>query len=262
MLLPIKTASAKPKEKEHKEVNTHDGRLQSRFSAAQIEDLAEEAKLPKKVPISQFKAGLKVEREHRDILKGNEKNLALVAAAHLKELPDYYTRLRKVEKKASAGGAIAALPGMAFGINAARPGDGIGGAFVGSQLGSLGALAASSLADKLGLRPSDKHPVTGADAAKSLAALALMVGGSAAGGHIGGKAYSAVKGLIVGRDKRKGEKNASLAVQGAEKTAIAPLIAAGARVLGGMALRGAAGWAAGKIKDKLSGNKPPQQEQG
>jgi hypothetical protein len=78
-------------------------KLKRDFSAAEVQSLARRAQLNlKKVPVSEFRQGLKVEREHADVLKGSETTLARVAAAHLKERPDYYTMLRKVEHGKSA----------------------------------------------------------------------------------------------------------------------------------------------------------------
>jgi uncharacterized lipoprotein YehR (DUF1307 family) len=55
----------------------------------------------KEVDLEQFRKGLGVEKEHDqndelDVVK-NEKDLAKVVLAHLRELPDYYNRLEKVE---------------------------------------------------------------------------------------------------------------------------------------------------------------------
>lgn len=61
--------------------------------------LARKVKLPKKTRMSEFKAGLTVEKEHRDVTKGSKVKTAKIAKAHLKELPDYYTRLKRMEKK-------------------------------------------------------------------------------------------------------------------------------------------------------------------
>lgn len=58
----------------------------------------------KKIPKSEFKAGLKVELEHgtiskkTDVTKDNPLKTAKIALAHLKEDPKYYTRLAKMEK--------------------------------------------------------------------------------------------------------------------------------------------------------------------
>lgn len=47
---------------------------------------------------NQFKQGMKVELEHKDITKGDPVKTAKIVMAHLKEVPDYYTKLKKVEK--------------------------------------------------------------------------------------------------------------------------------------------------------------------
>lgn len=52
----------------------------------------------KKVDLEQFHMGLRVEQEHEDVTHGNLTLTAKIALAHLKELPDYYTRLAKMEK--------------------------------------------------------------------------------------------------------------------------------------------------------------------
>jgi len=41
--------------------------------------------------------GCKVELEHKDVTKGDPVMTAKIALAHLKELPDYYQRLKAVE---------------------------------------------------------------------------------------------------------------------------------------------------------------------
>jgi len=50
----------------------------------------------------EFKAGLEVEQEHWDVTKGNPLITAQIALAHMKELPDYYARLEKMEKEGKA----------------------------------------------------------------------------------------------------------------------------------------------------------------
>jgi len=52
-----------------------------------------------KVDLNEFKQGLKVELEHRNVTKGNLALTGKIALAHLKELPDYYTRLKKMESR-------------------------------------------------------------------------------------------------------------------------------------------------------------------
>ena len=53
-----------------------------------------------KVNYDQFCQGMKVEQEHKDITKGDDKMTAKIALAHLREIPDYYTRLEKMEDNA------------------------------------------------------------------------------------------------------------------------------------------------------------------
>lgn len=48
----------------------------------------------------QFYIGMNVELEHQDVTDGSLSKTAMIAAAHLKEVPNYYTLLKKyVEKK-------------------------------------------------------------------------------------------------------------------------------------------------------------------
>jgi hypothetical protein len=46
----------------------------------------------------EFKMGMKVETEHKDVTHGDPKETAKIAYAHLREVPDYYTKLKSVEK--------------------------------------------------------------------------------------------------------------------------------------------------------------------
>jgi hypothetical protein len=41
---------------------------------------------------------IKVEMEHKDVTGGDLEKTARIAAAHLRELPNYYTLLKKLEK--------------------------------------------------------------------------------------------------------------------------------------------------------------------
>lgn len=52
----------------------------------------------KKVNLAEFRKGLQVEREHWNITHGSWELTAKIALAHLKEVPDYYTRLANVER--------------------------------------------------------------------------------------------------------------------------------------------------------------------
>lgn len=47
----------------------------------------------KKIPLAQFRRGIEVEQEHADVTRGNLTTSGRIAHAHLKERPDYYTRL-------------------------------------------------------------------------------------------------------------------------------------------------------------------------
>lgn len=44
---------------------------------------------------SEVEAGLEVEKEHDDITKGDKVKRAKIAAAHLREVPTYYKKLKK-----------------------------------------------------------------------------------------------------------------------------------------------------------------------
>jgi hypothetical protein len=48
----------------------------------------------------QLKLGIEIEKEHSKVVKGDMKKIRQIALDHLKELPDYYTRLKKMEKEA------------------------------------------------------------------------------------------------------------------------------------------------------------------
>ena len=51
-----------------------------------------------RVDLKEFTMGMNVELEHTNVTKGNLKLTGKIALAHLEELPDYYTRLREMEK--------------------------------------------------------------------------------------------------------------------------------------------------------------------
>jgi hypothetical protein len=58
------------------------------------------------VKLDEFTSGVNVEFEHgtkypeTNVTKNNKKMTGKIAWAHLKEFPDYYTRLKKLEKAA------------------------------------------------------------------------------------------------------------------------------------------------------------------
>ena len=68
---------------------------------------------------NQFVLGMNVELEHQDVTDGSLVKTAMIAATHLREVPDYYTKLKQhVEPKkvtnedgAPTGGIGLSLPG-------------------------------------------------------------------------------------------------------------------------------------------------------
>lgn len=46
---------------------------------------------------NQFLMGVNVELEHQDVTEGSLVKTAMIVAAHLREIPDYYTKLKKLE---------------------------------------------------------------------------------------------------------------------------------------------------------------------
>ena len=54
----------------------------------------------KKFDREQFIKGFEIEQEHADTTGNNVITIAKIALDHLKEFPDYYTRLIKMEKAA------------------------------------------------------------------------------------------------------------------------------------------------------------------
>ena len=51
------------------------------------------------VRLKEFTKGVNVEREHKDVTKGNPLTTGKIALAHLREIPDYYTRLEVMERR-------------------------------------------------------------------------------------------------------------------------------------------------------------------
>jgi len=63
--------------------------------------LFEELKLnPKMISKKDFHFGFNTEMEHRNITHGDFDITSKIVIAHLEEIPDYYKRLRRLEKKA------------------------------------------------------------------------------------------------------------------------------------------------------------------
>lgn len=50
------------------------------------------------IDMHQFSMGMNVEREHDDVTNGDWRLIAKIALAHLRELPDYYTKLAQMER--------------------------------------------------------------------------------------------------------------------------------------------------------------------
>jgi capsular polysaccharide biosynthesis protein len=62
-----------------------------------------------KLSSRQLSRGIDIEQEHNgevsqstNITKGNQRKVAKIAVAHLKEIPDYYTRLDRMEREAKS----------------------------------------------------------------------------------------------------------------------------------------------------------------
>jgi len=53
-----------------------------------------------KIDLKEFQMGLSVEQEHNDLTNGDPGMIAKIAAAHLEEIPNYYTLLAKMENEA------------------------------------------------------------------------------------------------------------------------------------------------------------------
>lgn len=60
------------------------------------EEIARTHKIPLNMVLNQLKIGIPIEHEHTK----NEKLATIIALQHLDEIPDYYTRLQKLETKA------------------------------------------------------------------------------------------------------------------------------------------------------------------
>lgn len=51
-----------------------------------------------KIPVREFHKGIATEFEHADVIGTDAITAGKIALAHLKELPDYYTRLAQMEQ--------------------------------------------------------------------------------------------------------------------------------------------------------------------
>lgn len=77
------------------------------FTADEAKEIGNKLKVDwKKVDLEQFRMGLEVESEHDDNSKldvvKSKLDLGKIALAHLNEIPDYYTKLKKMEEEAPA----------------------------------------------------------------------------------------------------------------------------------------------------------------
>lgn len=79
------------------------------FSAAEAHELGQKIGIDwARVPAEEFRRGLSVELEHgahdpqTNVTNDDLVVTAKIALAHLKEFPDYYTRLAKMETEADA----------------------------------------------------------------------------------------------------------------------------------------------------------------
>jgi len=67
-----------------------------KFSQEEAKKLGDELGLSwDKYSLEEFHQGLNVELEHSDVTKGDPKLTAKIAIAHLNEVPNYYTLLKK-----------------------------------------------------------------------------------------------------------------------------------------------------------------------
>lgn len=69
----------------------------------------------------EFKKGLEIEQEHVDVTQGDPETTAKIALAHLKEMPDYYTKLIAMEK--GAGVKEATPPGAEYVVRGLKKSD-------------------------------------------------------------------------------------------------------------------------------------------
>ena len=77
------------------------------FSVAEAQELGQQLGVDwKRIPLEEFRRGLSVELEHgahdpqTNVTNDDVVITAKIALAHLKEFPDYYTRLGKMEREA------------------------------------------------------------------------------------------------------------------------------------------------------------------
>lgn len=99
----------------------------AKFSAEEAKDIGERAGVDfGEVDFNEFRLGLEVELEHADLTDGDPNMTAKIALAHLKEIPDYYTRLTKMENDAKTEDADGTKGGSLY-TSDGGPGSGIKG---------------------------------------------------------------------------------------------------------------------------------------
>lgn len=83
--------------------------MKKEFTSVEAQSLGEKVGIDfNKYNLEEFRMGLSVELEHgtadpeTNVTNDDEIKTAKIAWAHLKEIPDYYTRLLKMEKEAGS----------------------------------------------------------------------------------------------------------------------------------------------------------------
>ena len=87
--------------------------MAKKFTADEAKEIGEKIGIDwKSVNLEQFRRGLEVEMEHgtqwgeeTNVTKDDPYLTGRIAWAHLKEIPDYYNRLDKMESEAETGNA-------------------------------------------------------------------------------------------------------------------------------------------------------------
>lgn len=69
-----------------------------RFTLAQAKRAQAKLRGAAHFPARVLLEGMNIEREHRDVTRCSATMSARIALAHLRERPDYYTRLRRLER--------------------------------------------------------------------------------------------------------------------------------------------------------------------
>jgi len=73
---------------------------EKQFTVSEAKEIGDQLGVDwKKIDKNEFTRGLSVELEHKDVTGGDLVATGKIALAHLKELPDYYTRLAQMEEE-------------------------------------------------------------------------------------------------------------------------------------------------------------------